>query len=57
MTKIDIRGEIKALRFQMSNLEKKCQEREDKIIHIIELLEPAIAVLSPEMKKQIKDKL
>ena len=55
--KSDLRKEIKALRFQMANLEAKCKEREDKIVELFERLEPFIIALSPETVDQILDEM
>jgi len=53
MNKIELRQQIKMLRTQMANVEKRCQEREDKIVDLISALEPFLNTLSPEIHKQI----
>ena len=49
MNKPDLRSEVKALRFQMAALHKRCNEREDKLVEILFILEPFINALSPDM--------
>jgi hypothetical protein len=51
--KADLRAEIKALRYQMAKLEKRCKEREDRVVKVCFILEPFMAVLSPEQNKKI----
>lgn len=51
--KADLRQEIKALRYQMANLEEKCKEREDKMMRLFFMLEPFLNALSPETQQQI----
>ena len=53
MRKTELRQEIKALRFQMANLEAKCKEREDKLLALLGYLEPFINALAPETVDQI----
>ena len=42
----DLRLDIKALRNQMANLEQRCQEREDKIAELFEVIAPFFEIMS-----------
>jgi hypothetical protein len=57
MSTIELRTQIRLLRSQLYTLEVKCQDREDKLMNLILILEPFINALSPEMHKQILDVL
>jgi len=57
VSKGDLRAQIKLLRVQMNNLEVKSQEREDKLMNLVLVLEPFLNALSPEIHKQIIEAL
>ena len=49
--------EIKALRRQLATLEKKCQEREDKMTKVLMALEPFVEALTKAQQLELSDKL
>jgi hypothetical protein len=53
--KSELRAEIKALRIQMAKMEANSQEREDKLMRLMLILEPFFNALTPEMHKKVMD--
>ena len=53
MTKMEMNNEIKRLRIQMANLEEKCKAREDKLVWLIEVLEPFLEGIAEAQKAGI----
>ncbi len=49
--------EIKALRRQIVSLEKRCQEREDKITKVLMAIEPFVEVLTKAQQLELEQKL
>lgn len=56
-SKTDLYRELKSLRKQLTNLEKKCQEREDQVVKVLLAIEPFLPALSAEAQKCIQCEL
>ncbi len=57
MLKSQLRQDIKALRIQMANLERKCQEREDKVVKFLLNMEPYLSLLAPDVQDKLLKEL
>ena len=53
MTKSEIEIKLKTLRAQMSKMETRAQEREDKLLKILFALEPFVEVLTSAQQKEM----
>jgi len=53
----ELRGQIKLLRAQINNLEVRCQEREDRLLKLLETLEPFVEVLTDAQQKKIMESI
>ena len=53
----ELRGQIKLLRAQINNLEVKCQEREDRLLKLLETLGPFFEVLTGAQQKKIMESI
>lgn len=54
-SKTDLYRELKNLRKQFTDLEKKCQDREDKLVKILFAVEPFLPTLSEAAQREIED--
>lgn len=53
-SKADLERDVRQLRQQMAALDKRCQEREDKLIWVLETIEPFIDVMTYAQKEALE---
>lgn len=53
MSKVELQRQIKMLRGQMARLEASSQEREDKLMEMIERIEPFFSIMAESQQLQL----
>lgn len=56
-SKTDLQREIKNVRQQMVTLEKRCQEREDRMLKVLLSFEPFLPALSEAAQRELLNSL
>jgi len=52
-SKVELERQVKLLRNQMAKLKKRCEEREDRLVSLIETIGPFLPILHDAAQKQI----